>query len=633
MGIVGASSLGELLLQAKLITGEQLLEAMAIHKREREKLSSVLLKLKFISEESLTMVLSKQYGVPPVNVAATAIDKAAIKLIPYETAKRYQIIPLSYSNGELKVAIADPSNNFAIDHIRFLTSLKIRLYVAAESAIIEAIENNYSLKDKTDMMRRPPVSRSATERPAAVSDAPPQPSAEEAKNDSSEDAAFIHEMNYLTENDKPSEMDFAEDKGFVEEDLSKVIGSALDEITVIEEDDDTQTKIDVDAPIIKLVNNILFNALKSRASDIHIEPSEEMLRVRYRVDGVLHPGLKLPTKIKNAITSRVKIMAHLDISERRLPQDGRIKLKFGKNKEVDFRVSTLPTLFGEKVVLRILDKSSLQLDMTKLGFDRKPLDDFLEALEKPYGMILVTGPTGSGKTTSLYSALGRLNKTGVNIMTAEDPVEYNFFGINQVQMKEEIGLTFAAALRSFLRQDPDIIMVGEIRDFETAEIAIKAALTGHLVLSTLHTNDAPSTITRLVNMGIEPFLVSSSVILIAAQRLARRICPNCKTEQSISEAALVKAGVPPDEVGKFKCFHGAGCPSCNNTGYRGRVALYEVMMMKDELKELVLQGASGIDIKRQALSQGMATLRMSGIKRVIDGTTSLEEIMRVTFED
>jgi|WetSurMetagenome_2_1015567.scaffolds.fasta_scaffold00076_25 type IV pilus assembly protein PilB len=632
MGIVGASSLGELLLQAKLITEEQLLEALAIHKRERVKLSSVLLSLSYISEESLTMVLSKQYGVPPVNIVATNIDKAATRLIPYETAKRYQIMPLSYSNGELKIAIADPSNNFAIDHIRFLTSMKLHLYVAAESAIMTAIENSYSLKDKTDMMRRPPAARPAAPRPAAAEIAV-SPPVETEKGDIAEENTFIHELNYLSDTDKPSEMDFVEEKGFVEEDLSKVIGSALDEITVIEEEEESLGKIDVDAPIIKLVNNIMFNAMKSRASDIHIEPSEDMLRIRYRVDGVLHSGLRLPVKIKNAITSRVKIMAHLDISERRLPQDGRIKLKFGKKKEVDFRVSTLPTLFGEKVVLRILDKSSLQLDMTKLGFDQKPLQEFLDALEKPYGMILVTGPTGSGKTTTLYSALGRLNKTGVNIMTAEDPVEYNFFGINQVQMKEEIGLTFASALRSFLRQDPDIIMVGEMRDFETAEIAVKAALTGHLVLSTLHTNDAPSTITRLVNMGIEPFLVSSSVILIAAQRLARKICPNCKEEQNISEQVLAKAGFPLDEIGKFKCYHGAGCSSCNNTGYRGRLALYEVMPVKDELKELVLQGASGGDIKREALQQGMATLRMSGIKKVMDGATSMDEIMRVTFED
>jgi type IV pilus assembly protein PilB len=375
------------------------------------------------------------------------------------------------------------------------------------------------------------------------------------------------------------------------------------------------------------------NAINSRASDIHIEPSEETLRVRFRVDGVLYPVLKLPVKIKNAITSRIKIISHLDISERRLPQDGRIKLKLGDNREIDFRVSTLPTLFGEKVVMRLLDKSNLQLDLTRLGFDEKPLHDFLEAIEKPYGMILVTGPTGSGKTTTLYSALSQLNKPGVNIMTAEDPVEYNFFGINQVQIKEEIGLTFASALRSFLRQDPDIIMVGEIRDFETAEIAVKAALTGHLVLSTLHTNDAPSTITRLTNMGIEPFLVSSSVILILAQRLARKICENCKEKQEISETALLKIGFLPDKIKEIKCYAGMGCSECNRTGYKGRIALYEVMPVKDELKELILQGASSADIKKEAVRLGISTLRQSGIKKVMDGVTTIEEILRVTFED
>ncbi len=630
MGIVGASSLGDLLLQSKLITEEQLLEALVIHKRERQKLSTVLLKLNFISEENLTMILSKQYGVPPVNISATAIDKMALKLVPYDTAKKCQLIPLSYGGGELKVAIADPSNNYAIDHIRFLTGMKLRLYVAAESAVMKAIEANYSDKEKAESVKKQPM------RPingmAAKAAAQTQTTVAEEKN-VPEDRSFIQELNYIADEKSAEEKDALDEKTFVEDDLSKVIGSALDEISVIEEEDVEVGKIDVDAPIIKLVNNVLFNALKSRASDIHIEPSEEMLRVRYRVDGVLHSGLKLPTKIKNAIISRVKIMAHLDISERRLPQDGRIKLKFGKKREIDFRVSTLPTLYGEKVVLRILDKSSLQLDLAKLGFDQKPMEDFLEAIEKPYGMILVTGPTGSGKTTTLYSALSRLNKPGVNIMTAEDPVEYNFFGINQVQMKEEIGLTFAAALRSFLRQDPDIIMVGEIRDFETAEIAVKAALTGHLVLSTVHTNDAPSTITRLVNMGIEPFLVSSSVVLIVAQRLARKICPNCKTEQKISDTSLLKIGVPEDQIGKFTCYHGAGCPNCNNTGYRGRIALYEVMPVKEEMRELILQGASALDIKREAVRLGMATLRQSGIRKLIEGVTSIDEVLRVSFED
>jgi type IV pilus assembly protein PilB len=628
MGIVGASSLGDLLLQSKLISEEQLLEALAIQKRERQKLSTVLLKLNFISEESLTMILSKQYGVPPVNLAATTIDKTALRIVPYDTAKRCQLIPLSYGAGELKIAIADPSNNFAIDHVKFLTGMKLRLYVASESAVMTAIEANYAAKDKSDIMKKPPVGRQMPGQTQSQSQLK-TPSEEKI----TEDRAFIQEMNYVTDESSDEGKGLGEEKAFVEDDLSKVIGSALEEITVIEEEEDAMGKIDVDAPIIKLVNNVMFNALKSRASDIHIEPSEEMLRVRYRVDGVLHSGLRLPTKIKNAMISRIKIMAHLDISERRLPQDGRIKLKFGQKKEVDFRVSTLPTLYGEKVVLRILDKASLQLDLTKLGFDQKPLEDFNEAIEKPYGMILVTGPTGSGKTTTLYSGLAKINKPGVNIMTAEDPVEYNFFGINQVQMKEEIGLTFAAALRSFLRQDPDIIMVGEIRDFETAEIAVKAALTGHLVMSTVHTNDAPSTITRLVNMGIEPFLVSSSVVLIVAQRLARKICPKCKEEHTLPDTALFKIGFPPDQIGKFACYRGAGCANCNNTGYRGRIALYEVMPVKDELKELILQGASGLDIKREAVRLGMATLRQSGVGKVMEGVTSIEEILRVSFED
>ena len=382
MGIVGASTLGDLLLQSKLITEEQLLEALAMQKRERLKLGAVLLNMNFISEESLTMVLSKQYGVPSVNVAATAIDKSSIKLVPYETAKRYLIIPLSYSNGELKLAVADPSNAFAVDHIRFLTGMKLRLYVASESAILKAIESNYTLKDKTDEMKRQQPARSASDKNTASRSK--APAAQEEENSSfTQEQSFIQEMNYVTDEKRKDEFDFTGERAFAEEDLSKVIGSALEEITVIEEEDDSLVKVDVDAPIIKLVNNIMFNAMKSRASDIHIEPAEEMLRVRYRVDGVLYPGLRLPIKIKNAIISRIKIMSHLDISERRLPQDGRIKLKFGKKKEVDFRVSTLPTLYGEKVVLRILDKSSLQLDLTKLGFDQKPLEDFLEAISKP----------------------------------------------------------------------------------------------------------------------------------------------------------------------------------------------------------------------------------------------------------
>jgi type IV pilus assembly protein PilB len=388
-----------------------------------------------------------------------------------------------------------------------------------------------------------------------------------------------------------------------------------------------------DAPVVRLVNAILTSAVKRRASDIHLEPFEKMFRVRYRVDGVLEEIMKPPLKLKNAITSRIKVMAALDIAERRLPQDGRIKLKFGPGQDMDFRVSVLPTIFGEKIVLRLLDKSNLQLDMTKLGFEELALKDFKDAIYRPFGMVLVTGPTGSGKTTTLYSALSELNKIASNISTAEDPVEYNLVGINQVQIHEDIGLNFANALRAFLRQDPDIIMVGEVRDFETAEIAIKAALTGHLVLSTLHTNDAPSTINRLLNMGVEPFLVASSVNLVLAQRLARVVCSSCKEPVEVPVQALVELGVDAEEARTVTCFHGTGCPQCSGTGYRGRVALYEVMPMSEELRELVLAGASANEIKRTAINVGMMTLRQSGLLKLKQGMTTMEEVLRVTMAD
>ncbi len=581
----GTTLLGQLLTKAQLITKEQLNEALRVQKTEGKRLGTVLLKLGYLNEESLITFLSRQYNTPAINLSDYKIDTSLLKLIPYDTAKKYQLIPITRDGASLRIAIADPSNNLAIDDVRFLTGMRVSIHVASESAIMAAIENNYSKKDKESPL---------------ISD-----SAKEPKETSLVDI----------------------------ENLDKIIGSAVGELTVVEEKKEEDIIKEVDAPIVKLVNGILMNAIKTRSSDIHVEPSEQILRIRYRIDGVLQPVLKLPLKIKNALTSRIKIMSNLDISERRLPQDGRIKLKLGADREIDFRVSTLPTLFGEKVVMRLLDKSNLQLDLSKLGFEETALKDFFTAIDKPYGMLLVTGPTGSGKTTTLYSALSQLNKPGVNIMTAEDPVEYNFFGINQVQIKEEIGLTFAATLRSFLRQDPDIIMVGEIRDFETAEIAVKAALTGHLVLSTLHTNDAPSTITRLINMGIEPFLVSSSVILIVAQRLARKICQNCKEEQKFSETALLKIGFPADKIKEIKCCTGAGCQECNKTGYRGRIALYEVMAVKDEIKELILQGASSSDIKKEAVRLGMLTLRQSGIRKVMDGITSVEELLRVTFED
>lgn len=408
-------------------------------------------------------------------------------------------------------------------------------------------------------------------------------------------------------------------------------------VEVVEQQDNVDIveleKATEDAPVVKLVNAVLTDAIKKRASDIHIEPYEKAFRIRFRIDGVLYEIMRPPTKLKNAITSRVKIMAELDIAERRLPQDGRIKLKLGNGREMDYRVSVLPTLFGEKIVLRLLDKGSLQLDMTKLGFEVKQLDDFRESISKPYGMVLVTGPTGSGKTTSLYSALSELNKPTTNIVTAEDPVEYNIAGINQAQMHDDIGFTFASALRSFLRQDPNVILVGEIRDYETAEIAIKASLTGHLVLSTLHTNDAPSTINRLLNMGVEPFLVASSINLILAQRLARRLCPECAVEEQVNPEALINVGISAAEAKQLIIKQPRGCDKCANTGYKGRIALYEVMPMKEELREFVLNGASAVEIKREAIRLGMQTLRMSGLQRLKEGVTSIEEVLRVTAAD
>jgi type IV pilus assembly protein PilB len=418
----------------------------------------------------------------------------------------------------------------------------------------------------------------------------------------------------------------------------EVLKKFSDTLEVVREEEDFNLQelqqATMEAPVVTLVNAVFADAAKRRASDIHIEPYEKIFRIRFRIDGVLHEIMTPPPKLKNALVSRIKVMANLDIAERRLTQDGRIKLKMGGGQELDVRVSVLPTLFGEKIVMRLLDKASLQLDMAKLGFDPQALKDFQEAIHKPYGMILMTGPTGSGKSTTLYSGLSELNKPDVNISTAEDPIEYNLVGINQVQVKDEIGLTFAACLRSFLRQDPDIIMVGEMRDLETAQIAVKAALTGHLVLSTLHTNDAPSTVDRLINMGVEPFLLTSSTNLIAAQRLVRRICSSCKAPAEVSPEALINVGVDPAEVqAGFPTFHGKGCPNCNQTGYKGRLAIYEIMVMHESLKELILRGASTADLKREAVKLGMSTLRMSAIQKMKDGLTTIEETVRVTDTD
>lgn len=564
------SRLGELLVKNNLITKEQLVKSLEEQKESggQLRLGTILIKNGLIGEPDLTSFLSKQYGVPSINLAEFEIDSAVIKIIPPEISSKYQIIPVNRAGSTLIVAMSDPSNIFAIDDIKFMTGYNVEVVVASETAIRGALDKYYD--------------QSAS--------------------------------------------------------LAEVMGDfEMEDLEVVGDEEEVDLgsleRATEDAPVVKLVNLILTDAIRKKASDIHIEPYERTFRVRYRIDGVLHEVMKPPIKLKNAITSRLKIMAELDIAERRLPQDGRIKIKLGGGKDMDYRVSVLPTLFGEKVVLRLLDKSSLQLDMTKLGYEQEALDSFKKEIHKPFGMVLVTGPTGSGKTVSLYSALAELNKVTENISTAEDPVEFNFAGINQVQMHEDIGLNFAAALRSFLRQDPDIIMIGEIRDFETAEIGIKAALTGHLVLSTLHTNDAPSTINRLLNMGVEPFLVASAVNLVTAQRLARRVCADCKDVEEIPVQALIDAGVPPEEAPEYVCYRGSGCPKCNNTGYKGRVGFYQVMPMREEIRELVLNGANTAEIKRETMRLGIKTMRQSGLRKVKEGITSLEEVLRVTVAD
>jgi len=562
---VGSNRLGEMLVKSKLITEEQLKKALSQQSTGGGRLGSNLVKLGYISEEDITSFLSKQFGVPSINLAHFEIDASVIKLVPAETAQKHMVIPINRKGNALTVAMADPSNVFAIDDIRFLCGFKVEPVVAAESSIRNAINKHY------------------------------------------DSAGAVQEI-----------MKNFEDPGV----------AAVSDVEESIDSSDLQ-KATEDAPVVKLVNLLLSDAIKKGASDIHVEPYEKSFRVRFRIDGVLYDVMQPPMKLKAAITSRLKIMAQLDIAERRLPQDGRIKIRMGA-KEVDFRVSTLPTLFGEKVVLRLLDKSNLQLDMTYLGFDPQALQIFEKNILAPYGMVLVTGPTGSGKTTTLYSALHRLNTTETNIMTAEDPVEFNLPGVNQVQMKPEIGLNFAAALRSFLRQDPDIIMVGEIRDYETAEIAIKAALTGHLVLSTLHTNDAPSTVSRLINMGVEPFLVAASTNIILAQRLARKICSSCREEITVPRQALLDAGFTPEDTKVLKCYQGKGCMECNDTGYRGRVALYEVMAVTDMLKEAILQGAAAGEIKEIGRKGGMKTLREAGLQKIREGMTTIPEVLRVT---
>jgi len=595
-----AVRIGELLLKEKRITPEQLQQALAGQKANGGKLGYNLVKMGFVKDEEITALLSKQYGIPSINLAQFQIDPAVVKLVPAETAQKYQIIPLSRSGASLTIAMTDPTNVFAMDDIKFMTGYNVEPVVASEIAITEAVQKYYPLKAG--------AKGAASGKPGAG------PSGGAAVGLSALDMATkgLEELQALENTDDVE----------VLEELQEISPEAL-------------AKEGEAAPVVRLVNVVLMSAIQKGASDIHIEPYEKELRIRYRIDGILYNIMNPPMKFRDAISSRVKIMSKLDIAEKRLPQDGRIKIRFtdqGQQKEIDFRVSILPTLFGEKIVMRLLDKDKLMLDMTRLGFEQESLTKFEAAIMRPWGMVLVTGPTGSGKTNTLYSSISKINTPETNIMTAEDPVEFNLVGVNQVQIRENIGLNFAAALRSFLRQDPNIILVGEIRDFETAEIAVKAALTGHLVLSTLHTNDAPSTVNRLMNMGIEPFLVASSVHLICAQRLVRRVCSECKEPSPSTPPALVQAGFTPEEAETVTPMKGAGCDRCNKTGYKGRVGLYEVLEVSEELRELILVGASGLELRRKAVDEGMITLRRSGLRKVMEGLTSIEEVVRETVK-
>ncbi|QQR76103.1 MAG: type IV-A pilus assembly ATPase PilB [Holophagales bacterium] len=570
---MASNRLGDLLVQSGKITQQQLQQGLASQKDKGGRLGSNLVKLGILNEKELVEFLSQHFGVPAIDLNRVEIDEGVIKIIPADVARKYTILPVTKVGAKLTIAMIDPTNVFAMDDIKFMTGYNVDPVVASETSLRTAIDRYYGSTHAIELKK-------------------------------------------------------------VMEDLTEPTDASLE---VLEEEEDLDLaaleKESEEAPVVRLVNIILTDAIKRGASDIHIEPYEKDYRVRYRIDGVLYEMMRPPLRLREAITSRMKILAKLDIAEKRLPQDGRIKIKTriqDRVKDLDYRVSVLPTIFGEKVVLRLLDKDNLMLDMTKLGFEPDSLRRFEHAILKPFGMVLVTGPTGSGKTNTLYSALQRINTPEVNIITAEDPVEFNLAGINQVQMKEQIGLNFATALRSFLRQDPNIILVGEVRDFETAEVAIKAAMTGHLVLSTLHTNDAPSSINRLMNMGIEPFLVATSVHMIVAQRLVRRVCSFCKEPAEVPPAALMEVGFSERESRTLKLFRGHGCERCSNTGYKGRVGLYEVMEVTDDVREMILSGASSIELRNKAIEGGMMTLRGSGLEKIRNGLTTMEEVVRET---
>jgi type IV pilus assembly protein PilB len=522
-------------------------------------------KLGYMSEERLLEFLTHIYDVEAVNPLGIEIPAAVLKLIPADVANKFKVVPIYRHGRTLALAMADPTDMYAINDLKFISGLEIKPMVATESSLAAAIETYYNAQDDLEEM--------------------------------------------------------VKDLG--EEDI---------ELLEDQSDDDEGLEEAEQAPVIKFVNSLLADAVRKRASDIHIEPWEKHFRVRFRIDGTLHELIRQPAKMRNAIVSRIKIMAELDIAEKRLPQDGRIKVRVD-NKTIDIRVSTLPTVHGEKVVMRILDRGNLSLDLDRFGFEPTALQAFVRSVESPYGMVLVTGPTGSGKTTTLYSALSRINRVGVNIMTAEDPVEYNIEGINQVQVHEDIGLTFAKSLRAFLRQDPNVIMVGEIRDSETGSIAVKAALTGHLVLSTVHTNDAPSTIDRLVDMGAEPFLVAASLNLILAQRLVRRVCTKCKNQVDAHPELVRELGLLPAEARELKFYQGRGCSHCNNTGYSGRQGVYEVMPVTPRIRKMILDRASTESLKRQAMAEGMLSLRQDAILKLKAGITTAEEVLRETARD
>jgi type IV pilus assembly protein PilB len=565
--------LGDLLVREGLIDNEQLARALQEQKGSNDKLGSILVKLSFVTEENLIAFLSRQYGIQSITLSQLDIDPEVLKLVPEQIARKYEVLPVKLQGNTLTLAMGDPTNVFALDDVGFMTNLQVIPAVASQAAIRQAIDRAYDTKG-----------------------------------------------------------------GGIADIVSEMEGAAADVELVEGDEEAAASKVDVfelkesadEAPVVRLINMILVDAIRRGASDIHLEPYEKVFRVRFRVDGVLHEIMTPPKRLEAALTSRVKIMASLDIAERRLPQDGRIKLRFNQ-REIDFRVSTLPTIYGEKTVMRILDKDSLQLDLTMLGFDSWSLEQFTKAIHNPYGMILITGPTGSGKTTTLYSAIHTINSPDINIMTAEDPVEYNLRGVNQVQVNEEIGRTFAAALRAFLRQDPDVILVGETRDLETAQIGIRAALTGHLVLTTLHTNDCPSTVARLLDMGIPPFLVSSSLTLILAQRLGRKVCKDCKQPYDADEETLVPYGHVPQGLGKISFYKGKGCATCNFTGMKGRVAIYEVMPVTQDIRDLIIRNAPAAEIGETAQRQGMKTLRQNALQKVIDGGMTIEEVLRVTL--